>query len=114
MVRVETLTSRPSANRAELLTQARQDPALLVPDDADIRRFRISLVAPLGTKRGVGKGGLITSTQDLPSTFYGSVVQELKASSPPAPQLPDEEPAEVFPDASDDAPSNSYDARTGA
>ncbi len=67
------------AGSAELLSVARQKPNLLVADPArDIRSFKISLSAPLGTKRGLGKGTFITSTVETLEKFYEEVVQNLR------------------------------------
>jgi hypothetical protein len=67
------------AARAELLALVRQKPDILVADSArEIRAFRISLGAPLGAKRGVGKGTFVTSVVDTLEKFYEEVVQNLR------------------------------------
>ena len=55
----------------------------------------------MGAKRGRGRGGFIDSVLDLLDTFYGDVVQYLKAWSAAPPRMrevevvPTEEPASV-------------------
>ncbi|WP_112105952.1 TerD family protein [Frankia sp. Ea1.12] len=79
-LRVESFEqgSRESA-RAELLALVRQKPEILVPEAGrEVRAFRISLSAPLGSKRGVGKGTFVTSVVDALEKFYEEVVQNLR------------------------------------
>jgi hypothetical protein len=85
------------ASTANLLRQVREDAAVLIQDPKkDIRSFRIALSAPLGTKRGRGRGGAIDSVLDAVDGFYGEVLQHLKAwtAAPPkmreVAELPDE------------------------
>lgn len=87
---------------AELLGKVREDPTLLVMDPKrEIRAFRVALTAPMGSKRGRGRGSFIDSVVDLVDSFYGDVVQHLKAWSPAAPKMrevtpaPDEKPVLV-------------------
>ena len=73
---------------AELLSAVRADPAVLLPDaKKELRSFRIALTAPMGAKRGRGRGGFIDSVLDLVDAFYGDVVQNLKAWSASPPKL---------------------------
>ncbi|MFE6508697.1 hypothetical protein ACFVDI_15130 [Nocardioides sp. NPDC057767] len=85
---------------ADLLGKVREEPTCLITDPKkEIRTFRVALSAPMGAKRGRGRGAFIDSVIDLLDTFYGDVVQHLKAWSPAAPKLrepapvPDERPA---------------------
>ncbi len=67
------------AARAELLALVRQKPEIMISDSGrEIRAFRISLSAPLGTKRGVGKGTFVTSVTETLEKFYEEVVQNLR------------------------------------
>lgn len=67
------------AARAELLALVRQKPEVLVTEaGSEIRMFRISLSAPLGTKRQVGRGTFITSVMETLEKFYEEVVQNLR------------------------------------
>jgi len=89
--RVEsTVANARGAGAAELLGRIREDATCLITDPKkDIRTFRIALSAPMGSKRGRGRGAFIDSVVDLVDTFYGDVVQHLKAWSPAAPRLRD-------------------------
>ncbi|WP_052914941.1 TerD family protein [Protofrankia coriariae] len=67
------------AARADLLALVRQKPEILIAGSAcEIRAFRISLSAPLGAKRGAGKGTFVTSLVDTLEKFYEEVVQNLR------------------------------------
>jgi hypothetical protein len=82
---------------AELLGAVRSDPALLVADPKkDLRMFRIAMVAPMGPKRGRGRGAFIDSVNDSVNVFYREVLQHLKAwaSAPPKMRETPEPPAE--------------------
>jgi hypothetical protein len=73
---------------ADLLKAVREDPALLVQDaKKEIRGFRIALTSQLGTKRGRGRGAAIDSVLDGVDTFYGDVLQYLKAWTAAAPKM---------------------------
>ncbi|GAB3412901.1 hypothetical protein [Flindersiella endophytica] len=75
---------------AELLSTLRQDPTLLVADaQKELRAFRVTLAVPAGTKRGRGRGSFIDSVLGAIDTFYGEVVQNLKAWSAAPPRLRD-------------------------
>ncbi len=87
---------------AGLLREVREDPSVLVQDPKkDLRSFRLALTSPLGTKRGRGRGAAIDSVLDAVDTFYGQVLQNLKAwtTAPPrmreATELPDAPPVLV-------------------
>lgn len=75
---------------AELLSAVRENPALLVQDPKrELRSFRIAMSAPMGSKRGRGKGAFIDSVLDLVDDFYGDIVQHLKAWSAAPPRMRD-------------------------
>lgn len=59
----------------------------------EVRSFRVAMSVPMGVKRGRGRGAFIDSVLDLVDTFYGDVVQHLKAWSAAAPKL--REPVQV-------------------
>lgn len=85
---------------AELIKAVRANPDLLIADPTkDFRSFRITQIAPLGTKRGAGRGGFIDSVVDAVDTFYVDVLQRLRAWSAPPPKLRDEPAAEPVRDA---------------
>src|SRR3954451_20764720 len=76
------------ASTASLLKEVREDAAVLIQDPKkDIRSFRIALSAPLGTKRGRGRGGAIDSVLDAVDAFYGDVLQHLKAWTAAPPKM---------------------------
>ncbi len=77
---------------AELLSAVRATPTVLVADPKkELRAFRVAMTAPMGTKRGRGRGAFIDSLLDLVDTFYGDVVQYLKAWSATPPRMRDPE-----------------------
>jgi hypothetical protein len=87
------------ASTAALLKDVRDSPAALIADPAkELRGFRVALSSPLGTKRGRGRGAAIDSVLAAVDTFYGEVLQYLKAwtAVPPkmreAPEMPVQTP----------------------
>jgi len=87
---------------AELLGTIRENPAVLIQDPKkELRSFRVAMSAPMGAKRGRGRGAFIDSVLDLVDAFYGDVVQHLKAWSAAPPRMrwveviPTEEPPSV-------------------
>jgi len=65
---------------AELLRAVRENPATLVYDPAkELRTFRVALSAPMGAKRGRGRGSFIDSVLETIDVFYAEVMQHLKA-----------------------------------
>lgn len=88
------------AGTAELLHAVRDQPAVLIEDPKkELRSFRIALASPLGSKRGRGRGSFIDSVENAIDTFYGDIVQDLRAwsAAPPrlreTPEQPDERPS---------------------
>jgi hypothetical protein len=74
---------------SELLRDVRTAPDKLIQDPKrDLRQFRLTASAPLGAKRGRGRGGFIDSVLDAILGFYAEVVQGLRPWTPKAPQLP--------------------------
>lgn len=63
-------------------------PGLVPLTDAAPQAFRLTLALPLGTKRGIGRGGFITSIHDAVDTCYRDVMQTLVPRPPPPPKLP--------------------------
>ena len=91
-VRVEAFSSRARAGTAELLRDVREAPSKLVQDPTkEIRSFRVAMIHPLGSKRGVGRGSFIDSVLDAVDSTYGEVGQRLKAWSAAPPRLRSEE-----------------------
>jgi hypothetical protein len=84
-VRIDAFTARArSGGTSELLRDVRQHPEVLVEDPKkDIVRFRLTLSSNLGTKRGQGRGSFVASVLEALDSFYGEVVQDLKAWAAP-------------------------------
>lgn len=81
---------------SELLGAVRDQPNLLIADPTkEIRAFRIAASRPLGSKRGRGRGGFIDSVTESVNTFYGDVLQNLRAWQPTAPKLRELGPEDV-------------------
>jgi hypothetical protein len=85
------------AGAAELLRTARANPTSLIPDPKkELRSFRLALSKPLGSKRsGDTSSSFIKSVLDAVDTFYGDVMQNVKAwtAAPPRMRSLDDEPA---------------------
>lgn len=101
------------ATTSELLRDVRTNPGLLVSDGKrDLRSFRLTLGAPMGTKRGQGRGSFITSVVDLLDAFYVDVVQTIRPWSPAKlreqPVVPDKQPVE------ESLPSTALSSQDGA
>ena len=87
--RVDAFSHMSRASMSELLKVIRLDPALLMADaKTDIRKFRIAAPAPLGVKRGVGRGSFIDTVLAAVDGFYGSVLQGIRPWAAKPPQLP--------------------------
>lgn len=86
-VRIEAFAvNARGAGAAELLSTVREEPTSLITDPKrELRSFRVAMSAPMGVKRGRGRGSFIDSVLDLTDDFYAEVVQNLKpwAAAPP-------------------------------
>jgi len=78
------------ASTSELLKAIRENPGVMVNDPKrELRTFRLILGAPMGTKRGQGRGSFVTSVLDLLDGFYEAVIQDVKPrKDPPEPPEP--------------------------
>jgi hypothetical protein len=98
-VRVEAYVAHGrGASAAELLGAVRANPGLLLAAEGrELRSFRIAVSAPMGPKRGRGRGSFIDSTLGAVDTFYGEVLQSLRAwaAAPPRLRQPDAEKVAV-------------------
>lgn len=73
---------------AALLQAVRLDPAVLLEDPKkDLKNFRLAQTSALGSKRGTGRGAVIDSVLNAVDTFYGEVLQSLKAWTAAPPRL---------------------------
>jgi hypothetical protein len=87
-VRIDACALHSRAGTSALLKAVRDKPEVLIEDPKrELRTFRIALSAPMGTKRGEGRGSFITSVLDLLDEFYRSVVQNLKPWTAGPPKL---------------------------
>lgn len=76
------------ASTAALLKDVREDPTLLIADPhKELKSFRVALAAPLGPKRGRGRGAAIDSVLTAVDTFYAEALQFLKAWSAAPPKM---------------------------
>ena len=90
-VRVEAYVAHArGSSAAGLLGAVRENPEMLVgPEGKDLRNFRVALSAPMGAKRGRGRGSFIDSVLSCVDTFYGDVLQDLKVWSATPPRFRD-------------------------
>lgn len=87
-VRIDAGALHSRADTSALLKMVRDKPEVLIEDPKrELRTFRIALSAPMGTKRGEGRGSFVTSVLDLVDDFYRSVVQNLKPWTAGPPKL---------------------------
>jgi hypothetical protein len=100
-VRIEAfLANARGDGAAELLSVVREHPAVLITDPKrELRSFRIAMTAQMGSKRGRGRGTFIDSVLELVDTFYGDVVQNVKAWSAAPPRMREAEPEPIHPPA---------------
>jgi hypothetical protein len=80
---VEVLFARREQTSCELLKDVRSNPAALLPDaDAEVRGFRLTYSAPMGTKRNRLRKAFVPSVNDAVEAFYARVVQGLRPTPP--------------------------------
>lgn len=93
-VRVEAYAMHTrGAGTAALLRDMRESPQVLIADPKkDLRAFRMARTTPMGSKRGRGRGSFIDSVLDAVDTFYGDVMQHLKAWTAAPPRMREAEP----------------------
>lgn len=89
-IRIETRVKRSAtAAAACLLSDAIDKPELLVPSDGkEISQFIITMIGPMGTKRGSGRGSFVESFLTSIDAAYQGVLENLHPWSPKAPRLP--------------------------
>lgn len=84
---VANIARAKSSGRSYALGALLEEPKQMIDaPNADIRSFALTLSQTAGTKRGQGKGSFVGSVTTLVSGFYDTVVQPLKAWTPPAPK----------------------------
>ena len=83
---VEVLFARREQTSCEQLKDVRSNPAVLLPDaTADVRGFRLTACAPMGTKRNGLSKAFVPSVNDAVDAFYARVVQGLRPAPPKMP-----------------------------
>jgi hypothetical protein len=99
---VEVFFARRDQTSCELLKDIRTEEVTLLPDpSAEVRAFRLTVAAPMGTKRNGLNKAFIPSVHAAVDTFYANVVQGLRpwpASAPKLPAAVADEAAEVVED----------------
>jgi hypothetical protein len=71
----------------------REDPGILVDDPKrELRSFRLTTSALMGSKRGQGRGSFVGSVLGILDELYGSTVQTLKPWSAAPPKLREQPP----------------------
>jgi hypothetical protein len=75
---------------AELLRTVRENPGKLIEDPKrELRMFRVTTSATLGSKRGRDRGSFIKSVLDAVDVFYADVMQELRPWTAAPPRIRD-------------------------
>ncbi|GAB2922118.1 TerD family protein [Rhodococcus aerolatus] len=88
---VEVAFAGSADSTCEQLKDVRDSVAPLVLDrTTEVKKFTLTLAAPLGTKRSGVKGGFVSSVVTAVEGFYREVVQPIKPWVPSAPRLPAE------------------------
>ena len=91
---VEVLFIRREQTSCEQLKDVRVNPGMLLPDPAaGVRAFRLTSLAPMGTKRNGLRKAFVPSVNDAVEAFYARVVQGLK---PTPPRMPVEAAADAI------------------
>lgn len=77
------------SSMSEVLSDVRDEPSLLVHDPKkDLRKFRLTASAQLGSGRKVGKNSFIVSVLEMVDSFYEDVMQNITAWTPKSPKMP--------------------------
>ena len=89
-LRVEVAYPNARETTSAMLSQALEEPArLLYPADPkrEPRSFNLTLVRPMGSKRGKAEGSFVRETRAQTFDFYGDLVQNLKLWQARPPKL---------------------------
>lgn len=87
-LRIDVAFFHTRSTSSELLVRAIENPKVLLPESDRVpRSFALTLASEVGTKRRSGMGSFISDMAALLDRFYRDIVQDLKAWTPPAPQL---------------------------
>lgn len=87
-VKVEAKAAYRSTPFAAPLSAVRDDPSVIYPEGGrDIRVFILSLSSNAGLKRDNSRGSFVESVVNATETFYGEVLQKLRAWKAAPPKL---------------------------
>jgi hypothetical protein len=118
-VRIDVAFANVRDTSSALLCDATESPSVLLSaadPKREPRRFTLTLLFPMGTKRGRGPGTFVDETHGAAIAFYRDVLQRLRAWQSKAPKLaedgPDEEQIITDTQLADEAMAD--DARNGA
>lgn len=93
---VEAFFHRARTGVGSTLEAVREEPEVLVHDaKADLRKFQIALISPMGTNKLAGKNSFIDSVIGSVDVFYGSILQQIKPWRTPAPALRPDPPEQI-------------------
>ena len=93
-LRIEVHYPNARETTGALLGAARDNvDVLLYPPDAkrEPKAFTLTMMRPMGSKRGRAEGSFVAETTSQAFDFYGDLVQDLKAWTPRAPKLREED-----------------------
>jgi len=92
-LRVDVAFANTRETSSALLCDAAENPSVLLSaTDAkrEPRRFTLTLLFPMGTKRGRGPGTFVDETHAAATAYYRDVLQRLRAWQAKAPKLAEE------------------------
>jgi hypothetical protein len=117
-LRVDVAFNNTRETSSALLNDAAENPSVLLSStDAkrEPKRFTLTLLFPMGTKRGRGPGAFVDETHGAAIAFYRDVLQRLRAWQAKAPKLSEEAPVDeqILTDTelADETPAASGDAQ---
>ena len=91
-LRIDAFAAHSRSSMSELLGDVRENPDLLIADgQPDLKKFRLTLTASMGRKRGNGQDSFVESILSVIDEFYQSTVQDLRSWTPRAPRLKKQE-----------------------
>ncbi len=104
------------ASTSELLRDVRANPGILISNPKrELRTFRLTASAAMGTKRGHGRGSFVEAVLELLDSFYASTVQNIKPWAAAPPKLrPSQPPPETKRDVPVQIVSTSLSSQDGA
>lgn len=106
-VRLEsTMMNQRGVGASDLLGRVRENPELLILDPTKtIRAFKVAMNHPMGVKSGRGQGSFIDSFLDSVDSFYGEILQSVKAWSAKPPRMREQADVTELAEGQDVAPA---------